>query len=431
MKKNRTTSKNDHLVLAKEGGTLSIELPLPMLSALVNARKNMMDLCVTTGMAVIQEMMEADRVALCGAAHQQDPDRTAYRSGSAPGEITLGGQRVSLRRPRARSVEDEELPLETYEWARDRDPLDETTWNLITHGVSTRGYTDLQESLPEGKSGRSTSKSAVSRRFVALSQRKIRECLSRRLDELDLWVVLIDGIGFADHMALVALGIDQEGRKHVLGIREGSTENATVARALLRDLLERGLPDDHPLLFVIDGGQGIRKAIQESFGALAAVQRCQFHKIRNVAGHLPEALRNRITGAMKEAYHLKNAKLAKRRLEQLARSLQQKHPSAAASLREGLDETLTVQRLGIRGALFATLRGTNPIENLNGGIRKFTRNVRRWRDGSMVLRWLSSAVLEAESHFYRIRGYKQMSKLVAALLKSHSSRGLSTPRKVA
>lgn len=431
MKKNRTTSKNEYPVLAKEGETLSIELPLPGLSALVNARQNVMDLCVTTGMAVIEEMMEADRVALCGAASRQDPDRTAYRGGSAPGEITLGGQRVPLRRPRVRSVDDEELPLATYAWARDRDPLDETTWNLITHGVSTRGYAGLQDPLPAGESGRSTSKSAVSRRFVALSQRKIRECLSRRLDDLDLWVVMIDGIGFADHMALVALGISQDGRKHVLGIREGSTENATVARALLRDLLNRGLPDDHPVLFVIDGGQGIRKAIKESFGELAAVQRCQFHKIRNVAGHLPAELRDRITGAMKEAYHLENAKLAKRRLEHLARSLEQKHPSAAASLREGLDETLTLQRLGIQGSLFATLRGTNPIENLNGGIRKFTRNVRRWRDGSMVLRWLSSAVLEAESHFRRIRGYKQMSKLVAALLKTHPSSGLSTPRRVA
>ena len=431
MKKNRTPARNEYPVLAEEGGTVSIQLPLPMLSALVNAKQNVMDLCVTTGMAVIQEMMEADRVALCGAANQQDPDRTAFRGGSAPGEITLGGQRVPLRRPRARSVDDEELPLATYAWARNRDPLDETTWNLITHGVSTRGYADLQEPLPVGKRGRSTSKSAVSRRFVALSQRKIRECLSRRLDDLDLWVVMIDGIGFADHMALVALGISQDGQKHVLGIREGSTENATVARALLRDLLNRGLPDDHPVLFVIDGGQGIRKAIKESFGELAAVQRCQFHKIRNVAGHLPEELRDRITGAMKEAYHLTNAKLAKRRLEQLARSLEQKHPSAAESLREGLDETLTVQRLGIQGALFATLRGTNPIENLNGGIRKFTRNVRRWRDGSMVLRWLSSAVLEAEGHFRRIRGYKQMSKLVAALLKTHPSSGMSTPRKVA
>ena len=378
MKKNRTTARNEYPVLAKEGKTLSIELPLPMLSTLVDARQNMMDLCVTTGMAVIQEMMEADRVALCGAASQQDPDRTAFRGGSAPGEITLGGQRVPLRRPRARSVDDEELPLATYAWARDRDPLDETTWNLLTHGVSTRGYADLQEPLPEGKRGRSTSRSAVSRRFVALSQRKIRECLGRRLDDLDLWVVMIDGIGFADHMALVALGISQDGQKHVLGIREGSTENATVARALLRDLLNRGLPDDHPVLFVIDGGQGIRKAIKESFGELAVVQRCQFHKIRNVAGHLPEELRDRITGAMKEAYHLTNAKLAKRRLEQLARSLEQKHPSAAESLREGLDETLTVQRLGIQGALFATLRGTNPIENLNGGIRKL-HGEKEWR----------------------------------------------------
>lgn len=431
MKKNRTTSKNDHLVLSEERRRVSIELPLPMLSTLVNARQNVMDLCITTGMAVIEEMMEADRVALCGHASQHDRDRTAYRGGSAPGEITLGGQRVPLRRPRVRSVEGAELPVAAYTWARDRDPLDETTWNSIARGVSTRNYAGLQPPLPEGNVGRSKSRSAVSRRFVALSQRKIRECLSRRLDDLDLWVVMIDGISFADHMALVALGIGQDGRKHVLGIREGSTENSTVARALLRDLLDRGLPEDHPLLFVIDGGQGIRKAIRESFADRVAIQRCQFHKLRNVADHLPQELRDRISGAMKDAYQLKDAKVAKRRLEQLARSVEKKHPSAAASLREGLDETLTVQRFGIQGALYATLRGTNPIENLNGGIRKFTRNVRRWRDGSMVLRWLSSAVLEAESKFRSIRGYKQMPKLVSALLKNHSSKEVSTPRKVA
>ena len=390
-----------------------------------------MDLCVTTGIAVIEEMMEADRVALCGRASQHDRDRKAYRGGSAPGEITLAGQRVPLRRPRVRSVAGEEQSLPAYTWARDRDPLDESTWKLIGRGVSTRGYAGIQESLPEAVDGRSKSRSAVSRRFVALSQRKIRECLSRRLDDLDLWVVMIDGIGFADHLALVALGIGRDGRKHVLGIREGSTENSGVTGALLRDLLDRGLPDDHPLLFVIDGGQGLRKAIRKSFGELAVIQRCQFHKLRNVADHLPQELKDRITGAMKQAYQLKDAKVAKRRLEQLARSVEKKHPSAAASLREGLDETLTVQCLGIQGALFATLRGTNPIENLNGGIRKFTRNVRRWRDGSMVLRWLSSAVLEAEGQFRSVRGFKQMPKLVAALLKSHSSKEVSTPKKVA
>ena len=213
MKKNRTTLRKDHLVLAGEGKTLSLELPLPLLSALVNTRQSVMDLCVTTGMAVIQEMMEADRVALCGAANQQDPDRTAFRGGSAPGEITLGGQRVPLRRPRARSVDDEELPLATYAWARNRDPLDETTWNLITHGVSTRGYADLQEPLPVGKRGRSTSKSAVSRRFVALSQRKIRECLSRRLDDLDLWVVMIDARppGYRSHQTRRKAGACRKG----------------------------------------------------------------------------------------------------------------------------------------------------------------------------------------------------------------------------
>jgi transposase-like protein len=216
----------------------------------------------------------------------------------------------------------------------------------------------------------------VSRRFVALSQRRLKECLSRPLGELDLWVVMIDGIAFLDHTILVALGIDGSGSKHVLGLREGTTENAAVASALLSDLVDRGLPADRPLLFVIDGAKALRKAIGRVFGESVAVQRCQVHKIRNVLAHLPEELHPTVRHAMQQAYNTTKPASARRQLERLARSLEDEHPGAAASLCEGLEETLTLQALGISSALWRTLRSTNPIENLNGAVGKFTRNVR-------------------------------------------------------
>ncbi len=413
MSKHRTKIRPSH---EEEPKTLSVELPLPLLSALTGARESVMDLCIRTGLEVLDHMMEEDRVALCGPAGRHDPDRTAYRGGSAPGEITLGGRRVALRRPRVRTVERSELAVPAYRWAADRDPLEEATWKAMVHGVATRRYEPVQPALPAPIEGRAASKSAVSRRFVALSQQKLTECLNRSLEDLDLWVVMIDGIIFADRVVLVTLGIAADGTKYVLGVREGTTENATVARALLSDLVTRGLPDDRPLLFVIDGAGGLRKAILETFGTRGVVHRCQLHKIRNVQGHLPKSLRSRIGKAMEQAYKLSKPKLAARRFEQLARSLETEHPSAAASLREGLAETLTLQRLGIRGALWNTLRSTNPIENLNSGIARFTRNVKRWRDGSMILRWVGSAVLESERKFRRIRGYKQMPQLIAALM---------------
>jgi putative transposase len=236
-------------------------------------------------------------------------------------------------------------------------------------------------------------------------------------------VVLIDGIVFHEHCILIALGIAADGTKHVLGLREGSTENATVANALLGDLISRGLPSDRALLFVIDGGKGIHRAIRDTFGDLALVHRCHVHKKRNVRRHLPERLQGSIVRVMNDAYARTSAPLAKRQLERLARSLDRTHPGAAASLREGLDETLTLQRLGIRGSLYRTLATTNPVENLNGSVSRFTRNVKRWRDGAMVVRWVATGVRGAEHRFRRVRGFRDMPRLVAALRK-HQARGM-------
>jgi transposase-like protein len=250
---------------------------------------------------------------------------------------------------------------------------------------------------------------------------------------LDLAVVMIDGIAFHDHMILIALGIDSTGKKHVLGLREGATENSSVAGALLSDLVNRGLPADRPVLFVIDGAKALRKAICRVFGDAGVVHRCQIHKIRNVLDHLPDEMHATVRRTMNQAYKTSKPQSALRQLKRLAGSLESDHPGAAGSVREGLEETLTLQSLGIKvgGALWKTLCSTNPIENLNSGVAKFTRNVRRWRNGLMILRWVGSAILEAEKKFRRIRGHREMPVLVQALLGRVSSREVQRAKLVA
>ena len=252
----------------------------------------------------------------------------------------------------------------------------------------------------------------MSRRFVALSTKRLQAFLSRPLGELDLRAVCIDGKVFRDHCMVIALGLDTQGRKHVLG---GATETAAVTTGLLSDLVTRGLPTDRTLLFVIDGATGLRRAITDVFGSRGVVQRCQVHKWRNVIGHLPERLHASVGKALRDAWNLDSADRAARVLKRLAGSLEHDHPGAAASIREGLDETLTVQRLGLTGALQRTLRTTNIIENLNGSVEHYSRNVKRWRGGQMIQRWVASALVEAEKHFRRVRGYRDLQHLVGAL----------------
>ena len=285
----------------------------------------------------------------------------------------------------------------------------------IAAGVSTRRYAGTLDELPEPDEPLSVSKSSVSRRWVALSQAQLHEWLSGSIKELDLPVVMIDGIHFRDRVILVALGIDAKGNKHVLGLREGSTESTRVVRSLLSDLVDRGLDADRARLWVIDGGKALRRAIVDCFGALALVQRCQEHKRRNVIEHLPQELHASVGRAMRDAWDGANADQAQKQLQRLAASLHAKHPGAAASLCEGLEETLTVQTLGITGALYRTLRTTNPIENLNGSIAHFTRNVKRWKDGQMTLRWVAGALSDAKWRFRKLRGHRDMKFLLAAL----------------
>jgi transposase-like protein len=407
----------------------TVQIPLPLLAALEDAESAFFGLCVETGKQVLAAMMEQDRIALCGPASRHDADRRAVRAGNTESAIVLGGRRIGMRRPRVRSVEQREVRLPSFEAASNEDPLDRHTLEAIGAGVTMRRYARSLEPLPVDD--RSTSRSAVSRRFVALTQKRLAETFSRPLDELDLRVVMIDGIAFRDHCVLLALGIATDGAKHVLGLWEGSTEHSAVAKALLRDLVERGLPTDRALLFVLDGSKALRKAVRDVFGGLALVQRCQIHKERNVLEHLPQGLRPSVRRALRQAWASANADLARRQLLRLAASLETQHPGAAASLREGMDETLTLLTLGVDGALYRTLRSTNPIENLNGSVADYTKNVKRWRGGGMILRWVGAAVVEASQRFHKIRGHRDLVQLIQALERHELKQGVRTEEEAA
>jgi putative transposase len=408
-----------------------VEVPLPLLAVLEDVEHAFFGLCLDAGKQVLDAMMEHDRTTLCGEPWKPRPEAEVRRAGSTESPITLGGRRIMIRRPRARTAGGEEVTLPSYEAAADRDPLDRQTLASMSAGVSTRRYAKSLDQLPAGEQERATSKSAVSRRFAALTEQKLGEWLSQPLDGLDLKVIMLDGIHFKDHCILVALGIDSEGYKHPLGIVEGSTENATVAKALLADIVDRGLPADRTLVFVIDGAKALRKAIRDVFGSLAKVQRCPVHKRRNVLDRLPKSDQAGVKRALDDAWNAKSAKLAKRQLERLARSLESKHPGAAASLREGLDETLTLLEMGLPVRLWKSLRSTNPIESLNDKIASYARRVKRWRGGKMILRWTGAAILEAQQGFRRVKGYRDMHHLVEALRRHEKQLGLHVQKEAA
>lgn len=430
MKKNRTL-RTAHQGPPASAPTVTVQMPLPMLATLQDVRLGFHSLCIDAGRQVLAAMMEQDRTALCGPKWKPDREREAQRAGHTNSLVVLGGRQIEVRRPRARSANRGECELPSYRWAADHDPLDHHTMEAIAAGVSTRHYQRTLDPLPTDEREVATSRSAVSRRFVALSASVVGEYLTRPLGDLDLRVILIDGVVFHDHTILIALGVTAGAEKVVLGVREGTTENAGVASALLQELIERGVSAEQAVLFVIDGGKGIRAAITKSFGQLGLVHRCQVHKVRNVLDHLPNHLKAGTRRAMLDAYNGADAELAKKQLERLARSLEREHPGAAASLREGLDDTLTLMRLGISGALYRSLRSTNIIENVNGAVGKFARNVRRWRDGKMIVRWVASALREADKKFRRLKGHKDMPRLVAALEQHQSGLQVDTKKKAA
>ncbi len=378
-------------------------------------RQTLLETVIASGTIQAIEMLRAQQEVLCGPRYKQNADRKAHRHGTTVGSLVMGGRWVTLPRPRVRSVDGRELELPAWtEWSRE-DPLKQRALEQMILGVSTRGYSGSLEKLPVEVPERGKSRSAVSRRFLEGTRRHLVKLQRRDLSRLELAVLMIDGIHFEDHVVLVALGFENDGKKQVLGLWEGTTENARACKALLENLASRGLQTNRSLLIVLDGAKALHKACRDVFGGRAFIQRCQEHKKRNVADHLPESMRPGVRRAMSQAYECRDAKRAKRLLEALATRLESEHPGAAASLREGLDQTLTVIELELPERLQLSLRTTNPIDNLVGSVRRVSRRVKRWRGGRMILRWCGAAVLDAEQRFRRIRGYREMPKLIAAL----------------
>jgi transposase-like protein len=400
------------------------ELPLPAeiqeaLGELVGAaREGLLALSVGVGLTVVHQLMEREVDGVVGPKGKHDPDRTAKRHGHEVGSMTLGGRRVPVTRPRIRTADDEhEVPVTSYAYFADRDPLTRAVMDRMLAGVSTRRFAQVGEPIGEDveQAASSTGKSSVSEMFVERTRTALGELMGRRLDDVRLAVMMLDGLEIADRCHVVALGISTEGVKIPLGLWEGSTENATLARTLLADLVDRGLDPEQAILFVIDGGKAIRRAIKDVFGEHALVHRCHRHKERNITDLLPERERPAILARVRGAWALTDPGLAEQRLEQLASELERTWPDAAASLREGMRETLTLMRLGIGGQLAKTLCSTNPCESMIEIVRYTQRNVKRWQDGDMRKRWTAAGMLVAEQQFRRIIGYRDLAKLVIAI----------------
>ena len=407
---------------------------LPLIDVLIQADEALHELVVRTGMQVLEALLEDDREAICGPRSRPQQDRQAYRHGYDQGQLVLGGRKVSVRKPRCRSVDGEEIQLPSWLEMALEDPLRRRMVEQMLIGVSTRKYERSLENLPAPMKSMATKKSSVSRRFVAKTQKQVDAFLGRSLEGLDLPVLMLDGTELGGHLLLVALGIDADGNKHVLGVREGATESSQVCMSLLRELIDRGLVVEQPRLLVVDGSKGLHKALRQVFGRWGYIQRCQVHKLRNIQEHLPKSHWAWVRQRLRQAWlRSDTAEKAQRRVIALAKSLEDEYPGAAASIREGLSETLTLLRLGLSptDALYRTLRSTNPIENLQGRIQATARRVKRWRGGSMALRWAVGGLMEAEKKFRRVRGFKSLGRLITALEAASSADDLSKTEKTA
>ena len=365
------------------------------------AREGLLALSVGVGLGVVHELMELEVDEVVGPKGKHNRDRVAVRHGHEDGSMTLGGRRVPVRRPRVRSADDErELPVQSYGYFADRDPLTRAVMDRVLTGVSTRKFARVGEPVGADveQSSTATSKSTVSELFIERTRTALGELMSRRLDDVRLAVMMLDALEIADRTHVVALAISTEGVKIPLGLWEGSTENATLARTLLADLVDRGLDPEQAILFVIDGGKALRRAIKDVFGEHALVHRCHRHKERNVTDLLPERDRPVILARIRGAWALTDADLAEQRLELLASELDRTWPDAAGSLREGMHDTLTLMRLGITGNLAKTLASTNPCESMIEIVRYTQRNVKRWHDRIIGYRDLAKLVIAVERH---------------------------------
>ena len=422
--KNRRRAEPD-----RQPGEITVpeQVVVSMAEIAESAKEGLLALAVGTGMQVMAAMFDEDVTWLCGPDGKHNPERAGYRHGSGTGSVTLGGRRLPVTRPRVRATGGSgELHLPSYDLFSSTEVLGQMAMEKMLAGLSSRRYGRGLEPAGQAveQAAAATSKSAVSRRFVAATETALEQLMTHRLDDLDLVALMIDGVHFGEHTCVVAPGIDIEGTKHPLAIEEGSTENATLVTDLITGLRERGLDVTRPILAVLDGAKALSRAVKDVFGK-PLIQRCQQHKIKNVRDKLPERLRTVAERRMRQACHAESALKAEGLLTELARELDKTHPGAAASLREGMAETLTILRLGVPPTLARTLRSTNPIESMIEICREHSKNVKRWRDGTMALRWCAAGMVEAGHQFRRVNGRLHLPKLRAAL-ETHFTKNVST-----
>jgi len=406
------------------------QLLLPLLELVCNTENAIDEVINVVGTAAVEAVLLLSAQEVAGPKHPGKTGGTVGWHGRQSGVVCLSDRKIRVEKPRLRRKgkgAGKEIDIPAYEAMVMNSHLGQRILTILMNGVSTRKY---QEIIPEMAETVGVSKSQISREFVVASAAELEHLCERRFDDVNILVVYIDGIQFGDCHVIAALGVDSAGHKHVLGIREGSSENARVATDLLNDLVDRGVKNDQLRLFVIDGSKALRCAIDSVFGHQNPVQRCRNHKIRNVLSYLPQDQHEQIQASMKAAFSL-DAKDGKEKLEKLAQWLDRKHLSAATSLREGLDEMFTINRLGLPRELRRCLGSTNVIESPNGGIRRCTRRVKRWKDPGMVVRWVAASLLTIEKRFRRIMGYQQLWMLEAKLNELAQKAGIAKDEAVA
>lgn len=393
-------------------GNPAVQMVLPLAEMVGWLRKGVGELIRQAGLQLMELLMEEEVREVVGERSRRQPDRTANRWGKERGFCVVMGQKVPIERPRVRTTEDQEVRLGSYELFHRGEPLTETVWEKLMLGLSTRKY---GAAVREFREAYGLAKSAISEHFIEASQAKLKQMMERRLDKVGLCALLLDATPFAGQQIVVAMGISQDGRKMILGLRQGATENATVVGELLGDLMNRGLDFSQPRLYVLDGGKALSAAVKRYAGESAPIQRCAVHKRRNVLDHLTDEQKPLIAKHLNTAYALEDYADAKQALTQLQRELMDLNPSAARSLAEGLEETLTVHRLRVPPQLRKTLACTNVIESAFSIVERVCRNVKRWHDGDQRERWVGSGLLVAEKQFRRVQGYKQIPNLLREL----------------
>jgi putative transposase len=393
-------------------GNPAVQMVLPMAEVVGWLRKGVGELIRQAGLQVMDLVMQEEVREVVGERSQRQAERTASRWGSERGYCVVMGQKVPIRRPRVRTVDEQEVRLGSYEMFHRGEPLTETVWEKLMLGLSTRKYDQAVRQFTEAYG---LEKSAVSEHFIEASRVKLKDLMERRLDKMRLCALMVDATPFAGQQMVAALGIGEDGRKTILGIRQGATENATVVGELLGDLVERGLDFTAPRLYVLDGAKALTAAVKKHAGDTATIQRCQVHKRRNVLDHLTEEQKPAVAKRLNAAYALEDYGAAKQALNLLHRDLMDLNPSAARSLAEGMEETLTVHRLHLPIQLRKTMASTNVIESAFSTVEQVCKNVKRWHGGDQRERWVGSGLLVAEKQFRRVQGYKQIPNLIKEL----------------